>query len=91
MYRTDWFRFQIKVRNNQLLQLDPVNISARRVHVLHNKNGTGITPRELVRDVVLDANKKDNVEDVAAPAISEKERKALRGAPEQALHFLGVP
>jgi hypothetical protein len=73
MYRTDWFRFQVKVRDNQLLQLDPVNISARRVHVLHNKNGTGITPRELVRDVVLDANKKDNVEDVAAPAIREKE------------------
>ncbi len=73
MYRTDWFRFQVKVRNNQLLQLDPVNISARRVHVLHNKNGTGITPRELVRDVVMDANKKDKQEDVAAPAISERE------------------
>jgi len=73
MYRTDWFRFQVKVRNNQLLQLDPVNISARRVHVLQNKNGTGITPRELVRDVVMDANKKDKEEDVAAPATSERE------------------
>jgi hypothetical protein len=75
MYRTDWFRFQVKVRNNQLLQLDPVNISARRVHVLQNKNGTGITPRELVRDVVMDANKKDrnkNDEDVPAAAISER-------------------
>ena len=52
MYRTDWFRFQVQVRNNQMLQLDPVNISARRVRVLHNRNGTKITPPELVRDVV---------------------------------------
>jgi hypothetical protein len=58
MYRTDWFRFQVQVRNNQLLQLDPVNISARRVRVLHNRNGTRITPPELVRDVV-DAAKSD--------------------------------
>ena len=73
MYRTDWFRFQVKVRNNQLLQLDPVNISARRVHVLQNRNGTGITPRELVRDVVMDANKKDKEEDLAASAISQRQ------------------
>lgn len=73
MYRTDWFRFQVKVHNNQLQQLDPVNISARRVHVLQNKNGTGITPRELVRDVVMDTNKKNKEEDVAAPAIRERE------------------
>lgn len=73
MYRTDWFRFQVKVRNNQLVQLDPVNISARRVHVLQNRNGTGITPRELVRDVVMDANKKDKEEDLAASAISQRQ------------------
>jgi len=52
MYRTDWFRFQVQVRNHQLLQLDPVNISARRVRVLHSRNGARITPPELVRDVV---------------------------------------
>jgi hypothetical protein len=52
MYRTDWFRFQVQVRNNQLLQLDPVNISARRVQVLQSRKGTRITPPELVRDVV---------------------------------------
>lgn len=52
MYRTDWFRFQVQVRNNQLLQLDPVNISARRVRVLQTRKGTRITPPELVRDVV---------------------------------------
>src|ERR1700719_2301374 len=48
MYRTDWFRFQVQVRNNQLLQLDPVNISARRVQVLQSRKGTKITPPELV-------------------------------------------
>jgi hypothetical protein len=64
MYRTDWFRFQVHVRNNQLLQIDPVNISARRVRVLHHRDGTGVTPRELVRDVV--AGKSE--EDVVVPA-----------------------
>lgn len=77
MYRTDWFRFQVKVRNNQLLQLDPVNITARRVRVLHNKDGSGITPRELVRDVVDEANRNDRnrnkEEDAAVIAISEKD------------------
>jgi len=28
MYRTDWFRFQVRVQDGQLLRLDPVNISA---------------------------------------------------------------
>lgn len=72
MYRTDWFRFQVQVRNNQLLKLDPVNISARRVRVLQTKNGTAITPQELVRDVVADANKKDG--DVESAPIGARER-----------------
>ena len=71
MYRTDWFRFQVQVRNNQLLKLDPVNISARRVRVLQNRDGTGITPRELVRDVV-DPVKKDD--DVETPLMGARER-----------------
>jgi hypothetical protein len=56
LYRTDWFRFQVQVDNNQLLKLDPVNIAARRVRVLENRDGKS-TPRELVRDVVTDTNK----------------------------------
>jgi hypothetical protein len=71
MYRTDWFRFQVQVRNNQLLKIEPVNITARRVRVLQNRDGTGITPRELVRDVV-DTVKKDD--DMATPAVASKER-----------------
>jgi hypothetical protein len=66
MYRTDWFRFQVQVRNNQLLQLDPVNISARRVRVLHDRDGKGITPRELVKDVVMGTATSDD--DVVTPA-----------------------
>jgi hypothetical protein len=54
MYRTDWFRFQVQVRNNQILRLEPVNISARRVRALEPRNGAGMTRRELVRDVVMD-------------------------------------
>jgi len=71
MYRTDWFRFQVQVRNNQLLKLEPVNISARRVRVLQNKDGTGITPRELVRDVV-DPVKKDEVAETAPSGARER-------------------
>jgi hypothetical protein len=59
MYRTDWFRFQVHVHNNQLSKLDPVNISARRVRTLEPRNGTGSTRRELVRDVVNTAESHD--------------------------------
>jgi hypothetical protein len=50
LFRTDWFRFQVQVHNSQLLRLEPVNISARRVRVLENRNR-----RELVTDVAGDA------------------------------------
>jgi len=72
MYRTDWFRFQVQVHDSQLLRLDPVNISARRVRVLESRNRTGSARRELVRDVVADAAKTD--EDAATPAIGSREQ-----------------
>jgi hypothetical protein len=50
LFRTDWFRFQIEVRNGDILRLDPVNMAARRVRVLEPKNGEPAV-RELVRDV----------------------------------------
>jgi len=71
MYRTDWFRFQVQVHNNQLLRLDPVNIAARRVRVLLTRDGRAATPPELVRDVVLDANKSEE------KASTETDRSAL--------------
>jgi hypothetical protein len=49
LFRTDWFRFQIQVSHGEILRLDPVNIAARRVRVLHGAAETG---RELVKDVV---------------------------------------
>jgi len=63
MFRTDWFRFQVQVRDGQLLKLDPVNISARRVRALETQKGTSIR-RELVRDVAAVAAESD--EDVTA-------------------------
>ena len=66
MYRTDWFRFQVKVQEAKLLQLDPVKISARRARVLHNRGGSGVTRRELVRDVV--AGEVKGYEDAVAAA-----------------------
>jgi hypothetical protein len=72
MYRTDWFRFQVQVRDSQLLRLDPVNISARRVRALEPRDGTGSTRRELVRDVVEDAAKSEGKETTAA--IGSRER-----------------
>jgi hypothetical protein len=71
MYRTDWFRFQVQVRDSQLLRLDPVNISARRVRALE-PNGTQSTRREFVRDVVEVGAKSD--EKGAAPAMGSRER-----------------
>jgi len=52
MYRTDWFRFQIGVRNGNIQHLEPINIAARRVQVLA-EDGDPRTERdlELVRDV----------------------------------------
>ena len=57
MYRTDWFRFQVRVHDGQLLRLDPVNISARRARPLEPRNGNGSGRTELVRDVVKGAAK----------------------------------
>jgi hypothetical protein len=72
MYRTDWFRFQVQVHNSQILRLDPVNISARRVRALEPRNGPGNTRRELVRDVVHDIAESNG--DAATPAIGSRER-----------------
>jgi hypothetical protein len=70
LYRTDWFRFQVRVHDNQLLGLDPVNISARRVRVLESRNATESARRELVRDVVGDAANSDG--DTTTPTIASR-------------------
>jgi hypothetical protein len=73
MYRTDWFRFKVEVREGKVLRLEPVNISARRVRALESKDGTPITRRELVRDVVMDSSdegKKATRESEKSPVLS---------------------
>jgi hypothetical protein len=55
LFRTDWFRFQVRVRRGELLRLDPVNIAARRVRVLVPRNGTEPIRHDLVRDVAATA------------------------------------
>ncbi len=71
MYRTDWFRFHVQVRDGQLLQLNPVNIAVRRVKALEPRNGNGSTRRELVMDVAGAAAKNDAETAIAAVASRE--------------------
>lgn len=52
LFRTDWFRFYIEVRNGNLLRVDAANIAARRVRVLESRKGSEQARRELVMDVV---------------------------------------
>ena len=54
MFRTDWFRFQIKVKRGQIIDLEPVTMAARRVQVLEPETCEPKSERELelVRDVV---------------------------------------
>lgn len=48
LFRTDWFRFYVEVKNGDILRLDPINMAARRVRVLEPKNGPA--KLEMVRD-----------------------------------------
>ena len=71
MYRTDWFRFQVQVRDGQLLQLTPVNIAVRRVKALEPRNSSESTRREFVMDVAGEAAK-NNAETAMAAAASRE-------------------
>ena len=59
MYRTDWFRFHLQVREGRIARLDPSNIPARRVRVIDHKGPERRS--DLVQDVAGDAapNKQD--------------------------------
>jgi hypothetical protein len=54
MYRTDWFRFQIQVRDSHILHLEPSNIPARRVRAIEHKGPE--RRREFVQDVVAEVD-----------------------------------
>jgi hypothetical protein len=53
MFRTDWFRSHIQVRDGRILSLEPSNIPARRVRVIERKGQE--RRREFVQDVTADA------------------------------------
>jgi hypothetical protein len=50
MYRTDWFRSQIQVREGRIISLEPSNMPTRRVRQVERK-GQPERRREFVQDV----------------------------------------
>jgi cell division protein FtsL len=61
LFRTDWFRFQVAVKDGNVTQLDALNIAARRVRVLESRSGPPSPRRELVRDAASTLAKEDTV------------------------------
>ena len=53
MYRTDWFRFHVQVREKRFTRIDPSNIPARRVRVVDYKGPERRS--DLVHDLAGDA------------------------------------
>jgi hypothetical protein len=49
MYRTDWFRSQIVVREGRIISLEPSTMPARRVRVVERKGPE--RRREFAQDV----------------------------------------
>jgi hypothetical protein len=52
MFRTDWFRSNIQVRDGRILSLEPSTMPARRVRVIERKGPE--RRREFVQDVTAD-------------------------------------
>ena len=52
MYRTDWFRSQIQVRDGRIVKLEPSNMPTRRVRVVERKGPE--RRREFVQDVTAE-------------------------------------
>ena len=42
LYRSDWFRFQVEVSKGRLVDIHPVTMPARRLHVLATKRASNI-------------------------------------------------
>jgi len=53
MFRTDWFRSHIHVRDGRIVSLEPSNMPARRVRVIDRKGQE--RRRDFVQDVTADA------------------------------------
>jgi hypothetical protein len=61
MYRTDWFRAHVVVREGRLVSLEPSNMPTRRVRQVERK-GQPERRREFVQDVTASANPEKNQE-----------------------------
>lgn len=53
MYRTDWFRSQIHIREGRIVSVEPSNMPTRRVRVIERKGPE--RRREFVQDVTAEA------------------------------------
>ena len=53
LYRTDWFRSQVQVRDGRIISLEPSNMPTRRVRQLERKGHE--RRREFVQDVTANA------------------------------------
>jgi hypothetical protein len=42
LYRSDWFRFEVHVSNGRIVEIHPVTMPARRLHVLATKRATNM-------------------------------------------------
>jgi len=67
LYRTDWFRSQVKVREGRIVSLEPSIMPSRRVRALEHQGG------ERRRDFVEDVAAGDFVEVEDAPTDAEPE------------------
>ncbi len=61
LYRTDWFRAQVVVREGRLVSLEPSNMPTRRVRQVERK-GQPERRREFVQDVAANADPEKNSE-----------------------------
>lgn len=59
MYRTDWFRSQIVVRDGHIVSLEPSNMPTRRVRQVERK-GKSERRREFVQDVTAGVVEENN-------------------------------
>lgn len=70
MFRTDWFRSQIQVRNGRIVSLEPSNMPTRRVRVVERK-GRPERRREFAFDVTAALPDNKHVDsDLLVPAVA---------------------
>jgi hypothetical protein len=63
LYRSDWFRFKVEVRNNTFVRLQPVTIAAHRATVMDTPR-SGRDRRQMAKDVVKEPKVPVEVVDV---------------------------